>query len=261
MCTLTLAWQVFPDTPVAVAANRDELLDRPSAPPVRRDWETSVVAPVDESSGGTWLGYNEYGLLVTITNRWDGRTVDDARSRGLLVRDALAHESAEAAVCFVERELDGRAYEGFHLLAVDSRAALLVTFDGTPGVRTLDPGVHVVVNVGANGAYTVPADREGGRRQARAAEAVREALRPDPGEDAGSWLDRAGAVLGDHEYDVCVHGEGFGTRSSSLVGLGADGGVRFDYADGPPCATDYEPVRPAVPNRVGGDRRDWPRHR
>jgi uncharacterized protein with NRDE domain len=241
VCTLTLAWQVFSEAPVALAANRDELLDRPSEPPQRRNWETPVVAPKDIAAEGTWLGYNEHGLLVTITNRWDGRDIEGARSRGLLVRDALACESAEAACRFIERELDARAYEGFHLLAADSRAALLVEFDGTRRVRTLDPGVHVIVNVGADGEYNIPTDRENdGRQQAANAEAVRGTLRPEPGEDAGAWLTRAGTVLGDHEYGVCIHGEGFGTRSSSLVRLGDQ--VRFEYADGPPCETSYDRV-------------------
>lgn len=244
MCTITLAWQVFPDAPVALGANRDELLDRPSEPPEQRDWEATVVAPKDTRAAGTWLGYNEHGLLVTITNRWDGREREDARSRGLLVRDALACESAEAAVRFVERELDARTYEGFHLLAADSNAALLVEFDGAKRVRTLGPGVHAVVNVGADGEYDIPAYREdAGRQQAENAEAVRVALRPEPGEDADGWLTRAGEVLGDHEYGLCLHGDGFGTRSSSLVRLGETS--RFEYADGPPCRTDYERVTPS----------------
>lgn len=243
MCTLTLAWQVFPEVPVALAANRDELLDRPSEPPERRNWETGVVAPKDTEAEGTWLGYNEHGLLVTITNRWDGRTVEGSRSRGLLVRDALACESAAAAARFVERELDGREYEGFHLLVADERAALLVEFDGRPRVRTLDPGVHIVVNVGADGEYSIPAGREdAGRQQTASAEAVRRTLRPEPGESGQDWLGRAGCALGDHECGVCIHGDGFGTRSSSLVHLGTDR-TWFEFADGPPCESGYERVR------------------
>jgi YD repeat-containing protein len=245
VCTLTLAWQVFSNAPVALAANRDERLDRPSEPPRRRNWETPVVAPKDAEAAGTWLGYNGHGLLVTITNRWDGRDIEGGRSRGLLVRDALACESAEAAVRFVERELDARAYEGFHMLVADERAALLVEFDGARRVRTLDPGVHVIVNVGVDGEYDIPAYRENaGRQQAENAEAVRAALRPEPGEDGDAWLTRAGTVLGDHEYGVCIHGDGFGTRSSSLVRLGEF--PRFEYADGPPCETSYDRVRASL---------------
>lgn len=246
MCTCILAWQVFADAPVVVAANRDERLDRPSEPPAARDWETRVVAPQDADAGGTWLGYNEHGVLVAITNRWVDADLAGERSRGLLVRDALRHESAEAAIRYVERDLDGCSYEGFDLVAADAAAAVLVEWDGTRRVRNFDPGVHVVVNVGADGAYTIPSHRaEAGERQAANADAVRTALQPEPGEASREWLDRAATVVGDHEYGVCVHGDGFGTRSSSLVRLGEDG-TDYEYADGPPCRTAFERVESQV---------------
>jgi len=245
VCTLTLAWQVFEDAPVVVAANRDELLDRPSEPPAVRDWETTVVAPIDREAGGTWLGYNEHGLLVGLTNRWTGESVQSDRSRGLLVREALGQESATEAVRFVERELDERTYEGFNLIAADASAGLLVEYDGRRAVRNLSPGIHVVVNVGADGSYDVPEARsETGVEQANNADAVQAALRPDPGETSQSWLDRAASVLGDHEYGVCLHHENFGTRSSSLIRLGTDD-VTYRFADGPPCKTSFEAVEAA----------------
>ena len=242
MCTFTLAWQVFEDSPVVVAANRDERLNRPSEPPARRDWDAAVVAPADGDAGGTWLGYNEHGVVVALTNRWLDTDREGERSRGLLVRDALACESAEAAIRHVESELDGRAYAGFNLVAVDEYAALLVEYDGRRRVSPLDPGIHIVVNVGADGTYAIPDRREEvGERQAANADAVRNALRPEPGEDGGGWLGRAAGVISDHEYGVCVHGDGFGTRSSSLIHV-QSGGVMFEYADGPPCETAYESV-------------------
>jgi len=244
VCTITLALWTFEDAPVLLAANRDEQFGRPAEQPRQRDWEATVVAPKDSEAGGTWLGYNEHGVLVAVTNRWTDRTLAGERSRGLLVRDALACESAERAVRLVERELDERSYEGFNLLVADETAALLVEYDGTRRVQTLTPGVHVVVNVGADGVYDVPERREDvGATQAANADAVLSALRPEPGEDSGSWLDRAGAVLGNHEYGVCIHGEGFGTRSSSLVRLGT--ATRYEFADGPPCETTYESVADA----------------
>jgi uncharacterized protein with NRDE domain len=245
VCTIVLAWQAFADAPVLMAANRDEYFDRPSEPPERRDWESPTIAPKDSEASGTWLGYNEHGVLVAVTNRWTPDPIEGERSRGLLVRDALGHESAEAAIRFVERELDGRSYEGFNLLAVDESAALLVEWDGQRRVSNLDPGFHVIVNVGADGAYEIPPDREKeGQEQAANADAVRSALRPEPGEDGDAWLDRARSVISDHEYGVCLHGAAFGTRSSSLVRLGES--RRYEYADGPPCETAYERISETV---------------
>ncbi|MFB6305046.1 MAG: NRDE family protein, partial [Haloferacaceae archaeon] len=150
MCTLALAWQVFAETPVAVAANRDEATDRPSEPPSRRggDDGAAFVAPRDREAGGTWTGYNEHGLYVGLTNRWVGGLAGE-RSRGLLVDDALRRESAEAAARLVESAVERDEYEGFEAVLADERAAFLLEWDGRLTVTRLDPGVHVVVNVGA----------------------------------------------------------------------------------------------------------------
>jgi len=264
VCTLVFAWQVFTDAPVVAAANRDELLDRPSTPPDVVDESPRVLAPRDEEAGGTWIGYNEHGVFVAITNRWTGREArpegaprnreggaqrsesrdpSGGRSRGLLVRDALRQPSAEDAARLVEDELDERAYDGFNLVLADANAALLVEWDGeTRGVRNFDPGVHVVVNVGADGDYVIPESRaDAGEAQARNAGKVATALRPEPGETSTGWLDRAADVVSDHEYGVCVHRDRFGTRSSSLVEIGREGS-RYRYADGPPCEAAYRDV-------------------
>lgn len=244
MCTLVLAWQVFADAPVVAAANRDERLDRPSRPPAVVDEEPRVVAPRDEEAGGTWIGYNVYGLMVGITNRWAGLTGE--RSRGLLVRDALRQPSAEEAARLVEHELDERSYAGFNLVLADASAAVYLEWDGNLRVRNFRPGVHVVVNVGADGEFWIPEDRrEAAEQQADNAGTVATALQPEPGERSEDWLDRAAGVISDHTYGVCVHreGENFGTRSSSLIALGEDGGA-YEFADGPPCETPYERIEP-----------------
>ena len=246
MCTVVFAWQVFADAPVVVAANRDESLDRASEPPAVVGEEPRIVAPLDVRAGGTWIGYNGDSVFAALTNRWTGRDVTGDRSRGLLVRDALAEPTAEAACRLVERELEERTYEGFNLVCADERAALYVEYDGSVSVRTVRPGVHVVVNVGADGEYVVPGERrDAGERQAENADALATGLAPEPGETARDWLDRAADAISDHEYGVCVHGDGYGTRSSSLVAVRTDG-TTYRYADGPPCETAYRPVEGQV---------------
>ncbi|WP_254840345.1 NRDE family protein [Natronomonas marina] len=249
MCTLIVAWQVFEEAPVCVAANRDERFERPSTPPTVRGTDPAVLAPRDERADGTWLGYNESGVLAAVTNRWTAG--EGERSRGLLTADALEEPTARAAVDRVEAELDAREYAPFHLLVADASDCFLVENGGTDDpltdhrVTALDPGVHVVVNVGADGEWFVPPTRpDVGRRQAANADRVLETLQPRDGESAADWTRRAGEVLGDHEFGVCIHGDGFGTRSSSLVRLGEE--RVFEFADGPPCETAYERVEDRV---------------
>ncbi|MEZ3164529.1 NRDE family protein [Halorubrum sp. RMP-47] len=264
MCTLTLAWRAFGDAPVALAATRDEALDRPSEPPTVRAGsggkgdesgveggadgdagDVRYVAPRDAEAGGTWIGLSERGLVVAVTNRWTDAEREGERSRGLLVRDCLTADSAEAAVRAVERELDERAYAGFNLVLADALGAFLLAYDGGLAVSRLDPGVHVVGNVGGviNGAerFAVPERRaEFGAERADSAKRIAAALVPEPGESGASWLDRASGVLADHEYGACLHGDGFGTRSFTRIRTGDD--LAVGYADGPPCETAVERV-------------------
>jgi uncharacterized protein with NRDE domain len=245
VCTLVFAWQVFTDAPLVVAANRDEALDRPSRPPETFGSEPRILAPRDEEAGGTWVGVNDRDVFVAITNRWTGEQRAGDRSRGLLVRECLEQPSSEDAARHVERDLDARRYEGFNLVLADPSAALFLEYDGRLRVRNFDPGVHVVGNTGADGQYAIPNEparlREAAQRQAENVDHLRTVLQPEPGEDATGWLDRAVSTIRDHDYGVCVHGDGFGTRSSSLVSIGEDG-VSYRYADGPPCETDYDRV-------------------
>ncbi|WP_435178644.1 NRDE family protein [Halorussus sp. AFM4] len=236
MCTLILAWQVFDGTPVAAAANRDEATGRPSRPPAVLDDDPTVVAPRDEEAGGTWIGYNDAGLFVAVTNR--RADIEGERSRGLLVRDALARESAADAAAYVESQLAERDYAGFNLVVADAEQAVLLEWDGVLRTTALDPGVHVVVNEGYDG-------------EAPKSSRIREVAHPaDDGTAVEAWFDRVKGVLADHDLGVCVHGEEFGTRSSSLVAVDESGAGRYRFADGRPCETDYEAV--AVGEESGG---------
>jgi uncharacterized protein with NRDE domain len=224
---LILAWRVFGDAPVAAAANRDEATDRPSRPPGVLDDDPLVIAPQDEEAGGTWIGYNEHGVFVAITNR---RTdLEGERSRGLLVRDALTRATAADALAHVRAELAERQYAGFNLVVADARDATLVEWDGVLRSTDLEPGIHIVVNAGLD-----DSDEK--------AAAIRDAAEGIDADDAREWLDEVVPVLRDHDLGACVHGDGFGTRSSSLLVVGADGRASYRFADGPPCETEYRPV-------------------
>jgi uncharacterized protein with NRDE domain len=241
VCTIVLAWQVFEETPIALAANRDEAFTRESDPPAVREWGNRVVAPADAKANGTWVGYNEHRVVAAITNRWTDTDLAGNRSRGLLVRDCLSHADAESAARAVEKAVRETEYSGFNLLLADATAAVLFSWDGQLAVRTLKPGVHVVVNVGADGEYRIPDYRsDAGTAQAANADRLRQTLQVKPGKSVDAWIERAGEMLGDHEYGVCIHGDGFGTRSSSLLALGAE--ASYQFADGPPCTTAYRPV-------------------
>ncbi|AFO58323.1 MULTISPECIES: NRDE family protein [unclassified Natrinema] len=257
MCTLTLAWQVFDDAPVAVAANRDEALGRDSTPPAVYAEEPLIVAPRDAEAGGTWIGYNEHGVFAGLTNKWTDADLAGDRSRGHLVADVLEARSAAAARSIVESATDADEYSGFYLVVADAADAFCYQWDGALSLTEFEPGVHVVVNVAVDDDIDVPSVRpDAGREQAADARTLRATLAAESGETAADWLERAGDVLGDHEYGACIHRDGFGTRSSSLIALGP-GTTRYDHASGPPCRTSYEAVTvTGAPADVADGRRD-----
>ena len=243
MCSLVVAWRVLRDAPVAVAANRDERYDRSASPPRRIAGDPAIVAPRDDAAGGTWLGYNDRGLLVGLSNRWTADELPADRSRGRLVLDLLGAESADVAASMVEAAVEAVAYAPFNLVVADAATALVLEWDGKLGVSELSPGVHVVVNAGWDSSFAAIEDHEDDVvEQVERARRLRERLAVVGDEPAEDWLDRAATVLGDHEVGACVHGDGFGTRSASLLALAADGTASYRFADGPPCTTAFAAV-------------------
>ena len=227
MCTLILATRAFLDAPLVVAANRDEALGRPAAgPSVRTAGPRRARAPTDLEAGGTWLGVNDRGVFVAITNRF-GVPVDPARpSRGHLVTAALGHDSAQAAFAALST-LDGAGQNGFHLTVADARGAYLVWGDGARlRAEALQPGLHIITERSFGAAGAAPPPRE----------ALIQAAAPalgGPAPPEAVWRDLL-ARRGTPEWDgVLVRWaeRGYGTRSASYVRLGAT--PRFLYAPGP----------------------------
>ena len=117
-----------------IAANRDEMADRPWSPPARH-WpdRPDVTAGRDDLAGGSWLGINETGVVVAILNRRGTLgPMDGMRSRGELVLDALDHADAVEAVEALSA-LDPAAYRSFNMVIADNRDVFWLAHRGTDG--------------------------------------------------------------------------------------------------------------------------------
>lgn len=247
VCTLILATRCWPEAPLVVAANRDEALARPAGPP--RAWldrPLPLVAPEDLEAGGTWLGLNAHGVFVGITNRFGVPKAPERRSRGRLVLEALAHPSAEDAFAWASG-LHPEEENGFHLVMADRRGAFLVWGDGRRlTAEALAPGIHAITERSF-----------GAAESARLALLERwvEAQRPEP-----PSLEALAALLRTHQTagleGVCVHAPelAYGTRSSTVVVLGAEGRVELHHAPGPPCITPHRDEGPLLEALAEGAR-------
>jgi uncharacterized protein with NRDE domain len=242
MCTLIALHRCYPTAHLLVAANRDEFLARPATGPRLHHWHgRRVLAPIDERAGGTWLGLNDAGLFVALTNRPIAQPDAARRSRGLLVADALgrstAARAAEAAL-----QLAAGAYNPFNLFVADAEHAFAIVYDEKPRVRVLAPGAHVIGNADPNDA-AVP----------KIARLFADAERIASGPEAGA-LSALSALCSSHEAGsdnalerTCIHHGEYGTRSSTLLRLGSDRARdEFHFAGGAPCSTAYENCTPLL---------------
>ena len=102
MCTLVILRRPAHDWPVLIAANRDEMRDRPWRPPARH-WpdRPEVVAGLDELAGGSWLGINDHGVVAGILNRVGSLgPAPNKRSRGELAGRRSKPSSGRRALRF-----------------------------------------------------------------------------------------------------------------------------------------------------------------
>jgi uncharacterized protein with NRDE domain len=238
MCLLVLFYRVADDAPVVVGANREEFYQRGGTPPQLLEGPVRIAAGIDPVAGGTWLGVNEHGLLVAVTNRRKSQPPARPRSRGLLARQLLGCASATDAVRLAARELERHPYDGCNLVCVDAREAVAIQAGDWLRVRPLPPGLHAI----ANGDINDASDRR--------LKHVFAWLSQRTCSDAASCTEALCALCAHHGPDyppICFHGDTRGTVSSSVLALPAGpGGAEIDlargtylHAQGPPDRIPY----------------------
>jgi uncharacterized protein with NRDE domain len=241
MCLLVISYGVVGDAPVLVAANREERFDRPALPPRLQSGRPRVLCGIDRQAGGTWLGVNERGLLVAVTNR--PRTSPPPQpppSRGLLCRELLeCSDAAEAARRALEA-LGGGRYDGANYVCLDPRRAVAIHAGDRLGQREIEPGLHLM----ANGDLDDAEDH----RLARA----RALLEAHPPGTVGEFLARTAEVCA--HGDIVVRQADRGTVSSDQVALTTDAqDAVYRHAPGPPDRQPYDDCSPLLRRLLRGN--------
>ncbi len=240
MCTVIVGFRCFADTPLVVAANRDELLDRPSDQPLLLRDDPPRWGGRDQIAGGTWLAVDPNGRVGAVTNRHPGGVYlppdRSRRSRGDLPIEVLDHDDASVEPWMMR--LRPADYNAVNLLYLSAEVALWVGLDDQAGrrVRRLEPGVHVITEQDPDD----PADPKAMRILGRARDAR------TASESGDDLMSRWAEVLRSHKSDdvgspACIHAEQHGTVSSTTVVV-SRAGVRYEHAEGPPCITPFARV-------------------
>jgi uncharacterized protein with NRDE domain len=233
VCLILIAFDSHPDYSLIVAANRDEFHDRPTAAASFWADAPSLLAGRDLKAGGTWLGVDLRGRFAAVTNYRQGRREDPAgRSRGRLVSDYL--EAGIDVRAYIDRaRRDAALYNGFNLLAWDSRE--LHYFSNREGqARALPPGVYGLSNHLLDTDWPKVSRSKSALNallNGDAAELVTDlfALLADRSQPADHLLPSTGVGA---EWErllssAFIASEDYGTRSSTVVLVGRDGGVVF----------------------------------
>lgn len=257
MCTIVAIKGRHPSIPLVVAANRDEYYARASTPPQLVSAAPRAIAGIDLAKGGSWMGANEHGVFVAVTNQRTHHGADPRRaSRGEVVIEALAQPDVAGVDALVE-SLDARDYNSFNLFWGDAHA-LRVGYARNERraieIAELDDGLHVLTN-----------DRMGSPEFPKAARAMAlvEPLVELPWDRLAAEL---ALVLADHEkppldevpepppesrFDrlllrelqaLCIHTPLYGTRSATILALEPGRVAHYLFAEKPPCSAPFVDV-------------------
>lgn len=244
MCTIAILFDVVANAPIVVAANRDELYERPTRPPERLG--ECVAGGVDVLSGGTWLAVRSDGRFAAVTNQRALSTPPPGlRSRGLVVRELADSDDPDRYV----RDLDPTRYASMNLVWGDaSRVSIAYArHEGALDIEALPRGVHVL----CNDRLGTPGFPRGRRLSAAIATAIHvgwpaliEPLHTALGDHTRVPLDEVAPShlppeLGRELTATCIHSPHYGTRSSTLFAAAPGRVIAYLHADGPPCTTPF----------------------
>jgi len=230
MCLIVFAHNANERHRLIVAANRDEVVDRPTAPMAFWPDHPTVLAGRDLKSNGTWMGMERSGRFAAVTNiRRPNLVRPQAASRGRLVSDFLTDRIAPMAY-LTQIASTADKYNGFNLLVADSTTmGYLNSESAVP--ELLPPGIYGLSNERLDTPWpkvvrartqlasliTAPA-----LSAADLLPLLADRYRPPDEElpDTGVGLERERMLS-----PVFITGRHYGTRSSTALTWGRDGQV------------------------------------
>jgi uncharacterized protein with NRDE domain len=234
MCLIVVGIGLRPDVPLMLAANRDEFFARPTQAADFWPDADHVLAGRDLEQGGTWLGLTRGGRLAALTNYREGaRPRTGTRSRGWLVRDFLMSD-AEPGPYLGRVQDTAHRFDGFNLL-LGGREGLHYYSNRGGDPMPLSPGVHGLSNHLLDSPW--PKVERAKARMADLADAPGDALDErlfellaDDRRAPDDELPQTGVSL---EWErvlssAFIRTDAYGTRSSTVILIGADGHMLFE---------------------------------
>ncbi len=233
MCLILLSYKIHPDYRLILAANRDEVYNRPTAPLNYWADHPEVLAGRDLKGNGTWLGVTRSGRIAALTNfRESGPQIESAPSRGMLIRDYLTGNSSPQRYLKAVREA-AHTYNGFNLITGDE-SGIYYYSNRAKQVQKLKSGFHGISNHLLDTAWPkVKKGKIGLQSQLNGKEKIDPAkifeILSDRSLPADDELPDTGVGL---EWErilspLFITSDAYGTRSSSVVLIDKSGKISF----------------------------------
>ena len=240
MCLLAVQYRLVPESPILVAANREEYVDRPSLPPSIQSGKPRVLCGIDQKAGGSWLGVNQNGLFVGLCNRVTATPLFGQRSRGLLALDLLRCTSASRALEKAETEFAKTRYDGCNILIADAKNGYAIHADERQEVVELQDGLNII------GARNLNDPDDQRVQMARRLLTLQTLDSPVKFLAVASKV-FARAPVGPGRPSMVVRNGDYGTVSSTLIALGVKPrDAIYQFSNGAPDQSKYEDFSPML---------------
>lgn len=146
MCTLIILYNLFWNAHVVAMHNRYTTRTVEYPPKITRS-KYLVYSPLDATSGGTWVGFNEKGLYAAVTDQHSDGEKIVRKSRGKLVLNVLGRFSnASEATEYLKEEVR-KGYRKGNFVLLDEDNGFHVIYDTDVEVREMEKCIHVITNL------------------------------------------------------------------------------------------------------------------
>lgn len=238
------------DYPVVALHNRYLNKDTRESPPSKID---QIICPIDIASGGTWVGFNENGLLLGITNQETNKIETPGRSRGLLALDILhKYSDSREAKDFLLKPDTRLPYRRGNFLLVDKKEGWHIIWDKETYYYPIENGCYPIATLTKLPNTKLDTNREkiyqDATKRLNRANSLMEGYNPL---DIGDLVNRLMQVSADHGYgktqaSICWHSQKYKQTSSTIIAIGnkLDKSKIF-YCEGNACEnefTDYSKI-------------------
>lgn len=267
MCTLISIYKKHKDYPIILAENRDADKNLKEKPPHIPCVNPKIFCALDIKSQGTWIGLNEYKVVVGLTNLYPENKIK-IKSRGHLCLEALKEHTAKEACDFIVTEYETNQYQKVNMFCCDLKNAYLIKCNNYAEVIPLGSGVHVLTNYDFREEPKTNEDLQTMFNSKHRRERALEILNDLTFDNVEKNIDLLKTVCRDHQQcpyaipklskyytkrfdpfslkrglNLCTHSDSnrpYKTTSSTIIAVGLDlSKTKYLYSAGNPCENEY----------------------